>query len=87
MKNFVHHWRFHDGVTPINPGNRFCELIPKRGWYCWAYPENNEMFEQWMGENCPTADVVWRFNSGDPMFTVFISDKDESVLFEKEWIK
>lgn len=87
MKTFIHSWRFHDGVTPINPGNRFGDLIPNRGWYCWVYPESNDIFEDWMEKYCPKADVAWRFNSGNPMFTVYIYDENESVLFENEWIK
>jgi len=27
----VHHWKFHDGVTPINPGNQFGETVLPRG--------------------------------------------------------
>lgn len=87
MKMTVHHWRFHDGKTPVNPGNRFGELIPDRGWYCWAYPEDNDEFEDWMDTHCPKTDFTWRFNSGDPMYTVYINDDIESKTFENKWIK
>jgi hypothetical protein len=36
--------------------------------------------------NCPTADVIHRFNSGDPMFTVHITDDQEATLFILRWL-
>jgi hypothetical protein len=85
MNARIHHWRYEDGVTPINPGNQFGEMVPPRGWYCWAYPDNDREFEQWMTENCPTADCTHRFNSGDPMYTVYISDESECLIFKLRW--
>ncbi len=85
MKVSVHHWRYEDGITPVNPGNQFGEMVPPRGWYCWAYPDNNHEFEQWMADNCPTADCTHRFNSGDPMYTVYISDESECFIFKITW--
>jgi len=35
---------------------------------------------------CPTADITHRFNSGDPMYTVYISNDKEAVLFQLKWI-
>ena len=86
MKNTaVHHWRFEDGVTPINPGNPFGEMTVPRGWYCWVYPENDHEFEKWMFTNCPTADCTHRFNGGDPMYTVSITDPQEATLFQLKY--
>ena len=85
MSTTIHHWKFHDGVTPINPGNRFGEIVPPRGWTCWVYPANNRKFEEWMAKNCPTAECTHRFNSGDPMYTVSIYDDHECMMFKLRW--
>jgi len=84
MKTTVHHWKFHNGVDPINPGSQW-PMVPDRGWTCWVYPENNSEFETWMEENCPTADVTYRFNSGDPMYTVNITSDEECMIFKLRW--
>jgi len=76
MLETVRHWRFENGVDPYES---------RRGWYCWVYPENDHEFESWMESNCPTADVTHRFNSGDPMYTVYISDDNEATIFYLKW--
>ena len=82
----IQHWQYHDGVTPINPGNPFGEIVPPRGWTCWAYPEDNNEFEDWMAKNCPTADCTFRFNSGNPMWTVNITEEKEAMIFQLRWM-
>ena len=82
MKTSVHHWRFEDGITPINP---FGETVCPRGWYFWVYPDDDREFALWMKKHCPTADVAHRFNSGDPMYTVFIKEDTEATLFNLRW--
>ena len=82
----VHHWKFHDGVTPINPGNQFGETVLPRGWTCWVYPDDDNEFVEWMNRMCPTADVTHRFNSGDPMYTVTISKDSEATAFQLRWM-
>lgn len=85
LKVSVHHWRFEDGLTIPNPGSRW-ELPPvPRGWYCWAYTNNDEEFEKWMARTCPTADICHRFNGGNPMYTTFISNNNEALLFQLAW--
>jgi hypothetical protein len=86
MRTIIHHWRFNDGVTPINPGNPFGETILPRSWTCWVYPEDNHEFEIWMTRMCPTADFTPRFNSGDPMWTVDITDDKEATVFQLRWM-
>ena len=81
----VHHWRFEDGVTIPNPGSPFPLDPPPRGWYCWTYPNDNQEFLEWMNQNCPTADVTHRFNSGNPMFTVYITSDAEATLFSLKY--
>lgn len=89
-KTKVNHWRFESGedewigksiVYPSGwrPG-------APRGWYCWVYPEDNQQFELWMYEHCPTSDTGHRFNSGDPMYTVYITDDKEATLFMLRWL-
>ena len=86
VNTLVHHWTYHDGVTPINPGNRFGEIIHPRGWSCWVYPEDDREFEQWMETNCSTAECIHRFNSGDPMYTVYIKEDQEATIFKLKWM-
>ena len=81
----VHHWHFNDGVNPANPGSRWL-MVPERGWTCWVYPHNNQEFETWMKTNCPGADYAFRFNSGNPMYTVNITDDKEAMLFKMRWV-
>ena len=81
----VHHWEFHNGVDPINPGSQW-PMVPERGWTCWVYPQDNREFEDWMSKNCPTADCAHRFNSGDPMYTVKIKDDKEATVFQLKWL-
>lgn len=85
-KTSVHHWRFENGVDPINPGNPFGEMIVPRGWYCWVYPSDDNEFEEWMSRMCPTSECTRRFNSGDPMTTVYISNDAEATAFQLMWV-
>jgi hypothetical protein len=85
-KTSVHHWRFEDGKNVPNLGSQW-EMDPSpRGWYCWVYPDDYDEFEFWMAKNCPTADCVRRFNSGDPMITVYIREDKEATLFQLRWL-
>ncbi len=81
----VQYWQFHDGVTAINPGNQFGEIVPPRGWTCWVYPEDNQEFEEWMTRMCPTSEWTHRFNSGDPMYTVYIKEDKEATIFQLKY--
>jgi len=81
----VHHWRFEDGKTTPNPDSQWKMDPPPRGWYCWVYAADDNEFRDWMGRMCPTADVTHRFNSGDPMHTVYIKEDAEATLFQLKW--
>lgn len=92
MKVSVHHWRFEDGKTCPNPGSQWPMDPPSRGWYCWAYPYSDDAtskdfdeFERWLDENCPSAEYTRRFNSGDPMVTIYITDQADAALFRLTW--
>lgn len=78
----VRHWRFEDGKTCPNPGSKWESEPPPRGWYCWVYPKDDSAFKDWMERICPTADVTHRFNSGDPMWTVYIKEDTEATIFQ-----
>ena len=81
----VRHWRFEDGETCPNPSipeGRGRLDPPPRGWYCWVYTNNDHEFTDWMERMCPTADVTHRFNSGDPMWTVYIKEDSEATVFQ-----
>jgi len=86
MKVSIQHWRFEDGSTVPNPDSRWKMEPPPRGWYCWAYTQNDAEFVDWMAATCPTADVTHRFNSGNPMYTVYIKNDNEATLFSLKWM-
>ncbi len=85
-KTVVNHWRFEDGSTCPNPGSQWPSEAPPRGCYCWVYPEDDGEFEEWMSRMCPTAECTRRFNSGDPMTTVYISEDSEATAFQLRWM-
>ena len=85
-KTSVHHWRFEDGGTCPNPGSMWESEPPPRGWYCWVYADDNQEFIDWMEKNCPTADCTHRFNSGNPMTTVYIKEDKEATIFQLKWL-
>jgi hypothetical protein len=82
----VHHWRFETGDREDSVGKLWKHDPMPRGWYCWVYPKDGVDFDDWMEKNCPTADVTFRFNSGDPMYTVYIKDDNEATLFGLRWM-
>lgn len=84
------HWRYDTGEPEYIGKSRvypsgFRDPIPK-GWYCWCYTNDNYEFEQWMKANCPKADIVKRFNSGDPMWTTYINCEKEAAIFMLRWL-
>jgi hypothetical protein len=86
MKLSIQHWRFEDGNSCPNLGSQWEMDPPPRGWYCWVYADNNQEFMEWMKQHCPTADCTHRFNSGNPMTTVYIKEDQEAVLFQLRWL-
>jgi hypothetical protein len=86
MRTSVHHWRFETGDREDSVGHLWKHDPMPRGWYCWVYPQDGCDFDAWMKKNCPTADVTFRFNSGDPMYTVYIKEDEEATLFGLRWM-
>jgi len=80
----VQHWRFEDGERNTSP-LWSSESLP-RGWYCWVYPTDNDAIREWMERMCPSADITHRFNSGNPMWTVYIEDDKDATLFQLKWL-
>jgi hypothetical protein len=87
QKITVNHWRYDDGWQTVpsilrkngNPEREFREELV--GWHCWVYCNDHHEFLTWMEEHCPKADCTTRFNSGNPMITVNITNKDEAAYF------
>lgn len=92
MQVRVHHWQFETG-EPEPVAEYLHKIYPSgyrkgapRGWHCWAYPSDDRQFEQWMKTNCPTSTYTHRFNSGDPMYTVYITNNEEATSFKLQWM-
>ena len=95
-KTSVFHWRYEDGwehVSPMftdntnytRPAREFREEIV--GWHCWVYPIDDREFEDWMTENMKGKyDCTYRFNSGNPMWTVIIKEDQDATLFRLRWM-
>jgi hypothetical protein len=80
MKTSVYNFRFEKQNDPY----RHYSIDLPEGWYCQVYTDDPE-FEPWMERMCSTADVTLRFNSGNPMYTVYIKEEKEAVLFQLRW--
>jgi hypothetical protein len=85
MKLSIQHWRFETGDREDSVGNLWKHDPIPRGWYCWVYSDDSHEFMEWMKQHCPTSDCTHRFNSGNPMTTVYIKDDAEATLFNLKW--
>lgn len=57
------------------------------GWYCWVYPGKDIDFPSWMKQNMSGKfECTHRYNSGDPMFTVWINSDEDATLFKLTWL-
>lgn len=90
----VSHWRYEDGWRDIplvlqpSRGGRRREFLPEIiGWHCWVYSSSNFNFEEWMENNMKGVyDCTFRFNSGNPMHTVHITNDEDATLFKLTWM-
>jgi len=57
-----------------------------KGWHCWAYPDKDTDLQKWMEENMVGSfSCDFKFNSGDPMYLVFIKEDQDATLFKLTW--
>jgi len=87
------YWRYHDGWVHVpnalrkvyENSQRFDPDI--KGWHCHFYTKENYEFEDWIKENIKgRSDCTLRFNDGDPMYTVYIAEDEDAVLFKLKWL-
>lgn len=89
----VDHWSYMDGWQDIPECLRHMYNGETRefnknvvGWHCWVYPLTDIDFPKWMKTNMKGKyDCTWRFNSGEPMYTVIISNDEDATLFKLTW--
>ena len=93
MRVSVKHWRYEDGWRPIphilresyGKDKEFDKFIV--GWHCWVYTNNDREFVEWMDNNMKHPyNCDHRFNSGDPMYTIFITHDEDATLFKLRWM-
>ena len=75
----IHHWRnLADDPEWIVKDDK-----PRQGYACWTYAARSEFaLEKWMEDHFQGKfDCTLRFNSGDPMYTVWIEDERDATLF------
>jgi hypothetical protein len=93
MKLIVDHWKYNDGwyyVPDIlrKPGDAEKEFRPETiGWSCWVYVRDNDTLVDWLKESMTGEyDCTFRFNSGDPMYTLRITSPEDATLFKLSWL-
>jgi hypothetical protein len=93
FRTIVEHWHYNDGWRDVpnvlrkngEPSREFDRGL--MGWHCWVYPGDDNSFTEWMTKNMKgDHDLTFRFNSGDPMFTVHIKDPQDATLFKLTWL-
>lgn len=91
LKVSVNYWEYSDGEVEY-VGK--CGTYPTgwrkkrdKGFYCWAVPTNNAEFVNWTKENCPNSYIAKKFNSGNPMFVVFLPDEKDAMMFYLRWVQ
>lgn len=79
----VYYWRYDDGTS--TPGKIFdTDVI---GWHCWAYDDNDNEVTEWMMKNMKGRyTCIRRFNSGNPMHTIHITDPEDATFFKLTWL-
>jgi hypothetical protein len=65
--------------------NRNCQ---SSYWYFWAYYsslQEREAYMQWLAANIPNAEVIPRYNSGNPMVETSIFNEEDLALYKLAW--
>jgi hypothetical protein len=102
FKTIVHHWRREDGWRNNIPYVLQKDGIEREfdedqvGWFCCVYPgdelrtdavSNRDAFSEWMKNNMNGPyEADYRFNSGNPMYTVFIKNDEDATIFKLRWM-
>ena len=83
-KIIVEHWKYS-----VRPDDDYIDTtgVNGTGWSCWAYATHmKEDFEEWMEQNMlGRYDCTLRFNSGNPMYTVWIENEVDASAFKLRW--
>jgi hypothetical protein len=79
------YWHYDDGKSIS-----FYDEIDETsiGWHCWVFTDKSEhqYFLNWLQLHIRKGyDAQHRFNSGDPMTTLKITDNDEALKFKEYW--
>lgn len=96
----VEHWRYEDGWSAIpyilQDKNVPADTRPTKefdpadiGWRCWIYTHDyaNVDIDTWMKKNMTGEyECIHRFNSGNPMHTIFITSDEDATLFKLTWM-
>ena len=93
-RTIVNHWRYENGwrdvphiLKDLYEGKDRIFEDGLQGWFCWVYAQNDEEFATWMKNNMKGKyECDYRFNSGDPMFTILIRDDEDATLFKLRWM-
>lgn len=95
-KPIVNHWRYDNGMRELpeilKPKNSAVTLTSYfseeyKGWHCWFYTTEDLNIEEWMEENMSGEyECDFRFNSGNPMHTIFIKSDEDASLFKLKWL-
>jgi hypothetical protein len=89
-QDHISYWQYQDGwhyrIELLRKDKaRAWEYSPEHvGWFCWAYPADDDEFREFIA-TLPSASAEHRFNGGDPMFTVFIRDKNCAQKFANKY--
>lgn len=89
FKTIVANWDHCDGHTKMYMKGQFVDEFHESavGWSCWVYPADDLDLDKWMEENMTgDFDCTFRFNSGDPMYTVFIKSDQDATAFKLRWM-
>jgi hypothetical protein len=71
----IHYWTDHPRTDPNGTVK----------WYCWVYVYGDEetAFDDWVRSHFTTGDkATRRFNSGNPMTEVTITNEEVAMLFK-----
>lgn len=91
-KPSVHYWTYSDGSRKMaRRVNGDIEMSVEhdeslKGWHCYVHNAGVD-FEKWMNKNMKGKhETIFRFNSGNPAYTVHIKDAEDAAFFKLTWL-